>query len=125
AALGTTDTRDLVGAEALLAALAVDQRVREAGHVARGLPHARVHDDRRVEADDVIAAGDDLPPPGLLHVALELDAERSVVEARAEAAVDLGARVDEPPPLAEVPHLLHGRGWDRLRAAILANPGGG
>src|SRR5437667_2472079 len=107
AALGTARARDLVGAKALLAALAVDERVREAGQVAGGLPHPRVHDDRRVEADDVVATGDDLSPPGLLHVALELDAERAVVEARAETAVDLAARVDEPPPLAEVHHLLH------------------
>src|SRR5881409_146284 len=75
--------------------------------------HTRVHDDRRVEADDVVATGDDLSPPGLLHVALELDPERAVVEARAEAAVDLAARVDEPPPLAEVHHLLHRRGGHR------------
>src|SRR5437667_2556922 len=107
AARGTARARDLVGAKALLAALAVDERVREAGQVAGGLPHPRVQDDRRGEAEDVVATGDDLSPPGLLHVALELDAERAVVEARAETAVDLAARVDEPPPLAEVHHLLH------------------
>src|SRR2546427_11623249 len=42
AALGTARARDLVGAEALLAALAVDERVRETGQVAGGLPHPRV-----------------------------------------------------------------------------------
>ncbi|MDZ7632617.1 MAG: hypothetical protein U5K74_15040 [Gemmatimonadaceae bacterium] len=46
---------ELVGAEARLARLAVDQRVGEAGHVPARLPDARMHEDRRVEPLDVIA----------------------------------------------------------------------
>ena len=42
-------------AEAMLAVAAVDHRVGEAGDVAGGLPDPRVHDDRRVDADDVVA----------------------------------------------------------------------
>ena len=72
--------RRLVGAEALLRHLAVDERVGEAGHVARGLPHARMHEDGRVEPLDIVAIRHCLPP-GLLHVAQQLDAERTVIPA--------------------------------------------
>src|SRR6185312_5341576 len=43
---------EVVGAEALLARAAVDERVGESGEVPGGLPGARVLDDRRVERDD-------------------------------------------------------------------------
>src|SRR5581483_4555799 len=92
--LGTEDLREVVGAEARLALLAVYERVAEAGDVARRLPHARVHQDRAVEPDDVAARPDHLAPPRVLDVALELDADRAVVPAAREAAVDL-ARLED------------------------------
>src|SRR5262249_50167269 len=82
--------------------LAVDQRVGEAGDVARRLPDPRVHDDRGVDADDVVALLDHGPPPGVLDVPLQLDPERPVVPEAAEAPVDLARREDEPAPLAQV-----------------------
>ena len=116
AARGAALALDVVGAEALLAALAVDERVGEAGEVPGGLPDPRMHDDRRIDPDHVVASGHDRPPPRLLDVALELDAERPVVETRAEAPVDLAAWKDEPPPLAEVHHLVHRRGGHGVKA---------
>src|SRR3712207_7720683 len=47
---------EVVRAPALLALPeALDERVGEAGQVARGLPRLRVQDDRAVEGDDVVA----------------------------------------------------------------------
>ena len=57
---------EVVLAEAELAVAAVDHRVAEAGDVARRLPDARVHDDRRVDADDVVAQVHHVAPPGRL-----------------------------------------------------------
>ena len=92
---------ELVGAVALLAVLAVDHRVGEAADVAGGLPDARVHDDRGVEADDVLAPLDGVVPPGVADVALELRAHGAVVPEAVEAAVDLGGGEDEARALAE------------------------
>src|SRR5690606_15159107 len=89
---------EMVLAEARLADLAVDQQVGEAGKMSGGLPHSRVLDDRRVETDDVLARGDHRPPPGLLDVALEFDAERAVVVAGVDPAVDLAALEHEAAP---------------------------
>ena len=55
---------EVVGAEAQLAGLAVDQRVGETGDVAGGLPDLGVEDDRGVEQHDVLALlGHRLQPP--------------------------------------------------------------
>ena len=91
----------VVRAEAELAVAAVDHRVAEAGDVAGGLPDARVHDDRRVDALDVVAQLDHVPPPGRLDVVLELDAERAVVPEAGHAAIDLARREDEAASLGE------------------------
>ena len=45
---------ELVGAVAAFAEPAVDEGIREAGHVPRRLPHGWVQDDRGVEGDDVV-----------------------------------------------------------------------
>src|SRR5205814_437838 len=89
AAVRTAPRVQLVGARASLALLAVDQRVGEGRQVAGCLPDPRRHDDRGVDPDHVVALLDDRPPPGVLDVALQLDAERPVVPEAAEPAVDL------------------------------------
>src|SRR5262249_39845296 len=94
------------------------------GHVSRRFPHPWMHDQRGVDADDVVPPRDDRAPPRVLDVALELDAERTVVEARAEPAVDLAARADEPTSRAEVHHLLHGRRGHRKDGDPTGPPAG-
>src|ERR1019366_4554414 len=79
----------LVRAKAALARLAVDQRIDEAADVSARLPHAWMHQDRGVQPLDVVARAHHRVPPALLQVALLLDAERTIVPHRAEAAVDL------------------------------------
>ena len=101
---------EVVGPEALVAALALGQRVGEDADVARGDPDLARQDHRGVEADDVVPALDDGAPPLLLDVLLELDAERAVVPGGAGAAVDLPRREDEAPALAEVDDLVEAGG---------------
>ncbi len=93
---------ELVEPVAGVAVPAVDQRVGERGDVARRLPDLRRLDHRRVETDDVVTRSHHGMPPLLLDVAEQLDAERSVVVRRAEAAVDLRRLEDEAALLGEV-----------------------
>ena len=117
AALAAVGARDLAGRalqvlrpEAELAVAAVDHRVGEARDVARDLPDPRVHDDRGIEAHDVVALLDHRAPPGRLQVVLELHAERTVVPEAAHAAVDLAAGKHETPALGEADDDVHVRG---------------
>ena len=102
---------EVVGAPALLAlAQALDERVGEALDVPRRLPRARVHQDRGVERDHVVALLDVRPPPLGLDVVLQQDPVVAVVVGRGEAAVDLRGLEDEAAPLAQGDDLLHGHG---------------
>jgi hypothetical protein len=78
--------------------------------MARGHPDLARQDHRGVQADDVVPALDDGPPPLPLDVLLELDTQRPVVPRRARASVDLARREDEPPSLGEVDDLVEARG---------------
>ena len=100
----------MIGAEALLAELAVDERVGEPADVAGCLPDLRVEDDRRVERDDVVALLHHRRQPALLDVVLQEHAVVAVVVGRAEPAVDLRRREHEAAPLAERDDLVHGDG---------------
>src|SRR5207302_7601314 len=85
----------LVEPKALPTARAFDEGIREVLDVPGGLPDPRVHEDRGVEPDDVVALADHRPPPGVLHVVLQLHAERAEVPRRARAPVDLARGEDE------------------------------
>ena len=65
---------EVVGAEPLVARLALGQRVGERVDVTAGLPHLARQDDRGVEADHVLALLDHRLPPLALDVLLELHA---------------------------------------------------
>src|SRR6266851_5271481 len=69
--------------------------------------------DCAVESNNVAARLHHVAPPRLLDVALEFDAERTVVEGRTEAAVNVAGRKHQAAPLAQVDQLLH---RDRVRA---------
>ena len=101
---------EVVRSEPELAGAAVDERVGEAGHVARGLPHAGVEDERRVERDDVVALLHHRLEPARLDVLLQEHAVVPVVVRGAEAAVDLGRREDEPAAARERDDLVHRHG---------------
>src|SRR6185312_624873 len=105
----------IVGTKAFLAIAAVDERVNEAGDVARRLPDARVHEDRGVESFDVVAGAHHGVPPPVLDVLLELDAQRAIVPYGSGAAVDLGGLVHEPAPLAQGHEAVHHVGMRCVR----------
>jgi hypothetical protein len=104
------DLGEVVGAEALLARAAVDERIGEPGEVAGRLPRARMLDDRGVQRDDVVALLDHRPPPGGDDVVLQQDAVVPVVIRVGDPAIDLRSGEDDPPPLAERDDLVHRRG---------------
>ena len=79
----------MVRAEALPARAAVDERVGEAFEVARGLPHARMLEDRGVDRHDVVALLQHRAPPLVLDVRLEQHPVVPVVVRGAHASVDL------------------------------------
>jgi len=75
--------------------------------VAARLPHPGVHQDRSLEADDVPAQADHVPPPEMPDVPPHLDAERTIVPRRPEATVDLARLEDEAPALAQGDEGVH------------------
>ena len=92
---------EMVGPKPELAVTAVDEGIREPGHVPGRLPHAGMEDHGRVERDDVLPLAHHRVEPQALHVLLEQDAVVTVVVRRAEPAVDLRRREDEAAPAAE------------------------
>ena len=98
----------LVGTETFVASEAVDQRVGEVAHVARGLPNAGVQKNRAVETEHVLAARNKLLPPEVLDVALQFHAIRTVVPSVGEAVVNFGAGENETAALAEGDDVLEG-----------------
>ena len=98
---------DLIRAKTRLAGAAIDHRVRESADVPGGLEDVLVGEDRAVEADDVVALVYMFAPPVVFEVALQLGAERPVVPAAVESAVDLGGLEDEAAAFAQAHDLLH------------------
>ena len=114
---------DLVDAKALVARKALGERIVEDADVARSDPHLARKDDRRVEADDVVARRDHVPPPLPFDVLLQLDAQRAVVPRGSRAAVYLAAREDEAAPLRQGDDAVEFRGGLLgHRAALLSLP---
>ena len=97
----------MIGAETALACLAVDQWIGEPAQMTRCFPDLRMHEDRRVEADDIAAVRDHRTPPGLLDVALEFNAERTVIPATVETAVYFARLKDETPAFAKTDDGTH------------------
>ena len=87
---------------ALVAVQAFHQRIVEHLDVAGGHPDLAGQDDRAVQADDVVTAGDDRAPPLPLDVLLQLDTQRAVVPGGFGAAVDLAGLEDESTALGQI-----------------------
>ena len=107
AVVGMVGALDVVGAEALMALLALDQRVGEVLHVAGGDPGLWIHDDGGVDADDIVAQLDHAAPPGAFDVVAQRDPQRAKVVHALDAAVDLARLIEKAPPLRERDELLH------------------
>jgi hypothetical protein len=92
---------EVIGAEPLVAHLALGQRLHELGDVPAGLPDLTGEDHAGVQSNDVVAPLDHRLPPLALDVVLHLHTERAVVPGSAQPAVDLTGGVDEAASLAE------------------------
>ena len=121
---------EMVGAKAMLTDLAVDHHVVKGIDVPRCLPYERMHDDGRIEGNDVVAQLDGVAPPGALDVLLEHGPQRPVIPEPVDSAVDLAGLKDETAALGEGGDLFHrdatSRGcsfhWVARFIAPVANP---
>ena len=106
---GTLTAFDLgeIGAKAPVAVATLDERIREAVHVPRGLPNLRMHQDRRVEPLDIVTLMHHCAPPAFFDVTFQFDTERTVVPHRPRSTVDLGRLEDESPALGQGRKLIH------------------
>ncbi len=87
---------------------AFDDRIGEAGtRVPRGFPYLFVHQDGRIDAVHVAAGFDEHAPPEVLDILLQRETQRAVVPRSCEAAVYLGALIDEAAPLRKRHYLFH------------------
>ena len=81
----------LIRAEALLAALAVHERIGEAADVAGGDPCLRIHENGAVKTYVMSVFRYKLTPPCFLNVVFEFYTERTVIPCVCETAVYLRA----------------------------------
>ena len=114
-----TEDAELIGPKAVLRFPAVHHRIGEAAHVSAGFPDPGVHQDRAVQTHHVEGGGGPFGrhrvvvpahhvfPPGVLDVALQFHAQRTVVPAAVEPAIDLAGRKNEAAPLGERNQLVH------------------
>ena len=106
--LGVLLTDQLVGAVACLAGAAVQQGVRKAGDVAGGHPGLRVHDDGCIQTHIIGAFLHEFLQPCLFDIVLELNAQRAVVPAVGQTAVNLGTGEHITTVLAEIDDHIKG-----------------
>src|SRR5208282_4998170 len=106
-ACGAAVALNPIGAETLLAVFAIDQRVGEVFQMTRRFPGARMLKNRRIEPEHVAAVLHHLTPPRLLDVALQLDAQRAVVEGGSESPVDVARWKNNSTALAQVDQFFH------------------
>jgi len=95
----------MVDAVPRLAFAAIDHRIGEILYMTRGFPYTRVHEDRGIEAFDVMPGGH-CAPPGIFQVAEHLNAKRTVIPAAVEPAIDLGRLKNKAAPFGERYDLL-------------------
>jgi hypothetical protein len=84
-----------------IALFAFGYKVGEFVGVAAGFPDERVHQNAAIKTHDVVSHLDDIFPPALSDVVLELHAEWAVVVAACEAAVDFAGLKYKAASLAE------------------------
>src|SRR5690554_2949085 len=92
---------NLIGSEAALTLTAVNHWIAEVLYVPTSLPDARVHQNRSIEANDVIMQAGHLLPPEITDVILQLNSQRTVVVGPVEPSVDLTRLEDESTPLTQ------------------------
>ena len=104
--LGQPILDEHVGAVALLRVAVVDERVVEGAQVTRSLPRFGVHENRRVDADDVLVELDHRVPPVAFDIVFQLDAVLAVIVDSSQTVVDFARRKYESVLLAVSDQLL-------------------
>ena len=99
---------EMVRSVAHFALLAVDKRVVEVDNVTGGNPNLRIHQNCRVKPHIIGILLHEFSPPGALDVVFKLHAERTVIPAVGESAVDFAAGVDYAAVFAEGYDFVHG-----------------
>ena len=89
-----------VGAVTLLRIAIVDQRIVERPDMSRRFPYLRVHEDRRVDPDDIVVQPHHRLPPVTLDVVFQLHALLSVIVYGAQTVVYFARRENKPVLLA-------------------------
>ena len=102
--------RNLVGAEAGFRKQAIAHRIAETADVAGGNEHLLHRQNRAVHAEHVVAFLHGLAPPEVLEVAFQLGAERAVIPAAVEAAVEFAGLENEAAAFAQRNDFLHAGG---------------
>ncbi len=109
----------MIDAKPRLARPAIDHKVVKQVVMPRAFPHLRVHNDRAIETDhrkglrragrrrELVVVGDHVAPPRVFDVALQLDAQGSVIPEAVEAPVDFRRLVDESAPFAQRDDFVH------------------
>ena len=98
---------DLVCTETLVALTAVHERIGEAAEVTGCDPGLGVHQYSSVKTNIVGVLLDELLPPGLFNVVLQLNAKGAVVPGVGKAAVNLAACEDEAAVFAQGNDFVH------------------
>ena len=97
---------EVIDARSRIALFAFGDQIGELVGVSAGFPDHRMHQNAAIEPDDVVAHLDDALPPGLLDVVLKLDAERAVVVATCQPAVDFARLKYKTTPLTQRHNVL-------------------
>ena len=130
---------ELVGAVALVAVEALDERIVEHAHVAGRHPHFGRQNDGSVDTDDIRTGDDHGAPPFTLDIVLESDAEGAVIPSGTGATVNFAGGEHEAATLRKgydfiefglshnAPSGLNGLGSNnnRFRIAVYGDRSGG
>lgn len=97
----------MIGTDSLVGDCAFAHQIGEGLDMAARLPDGRMHDDRGIKADDIVAISSHRAPPGVAQVTLQLGTQWAIVPEAADAAVDFRGLEDEAAPLGKADDLLH------------------
>ncbi len=92
----------LVGAETLMALLAVHQRVGKSAQVSGSHPGLRIHQNRTVHPDIIRMLLDKFLPPGALDIIFKLYSQITVIPRICKTSVYFGTRINKSPLLCNL-----------------------
>src|SRR6266403_1661228 len=91
---------DLICAKTFLSQKAINHWIGKSLDVSRCFEDSRMSQDRAIHTDDIVALVHHHTPPIVFQIALQFDAERTVIPAAVQAAVDFARLENETAPFA-------------------------